>query len=101
MNSKKLKYLREELRNTLADTRFECEDNYELTPDKLALGYLRYEAVRKLNPADFFKLFALHLSVEDFSLDYLVDLLVCGKTVDELFKLAQDNSEESESDDEN
>ena len=41
------------------------------TPEELALGYLRYEAVRRMNPNTFGKLYKLNLSGRFF--DDLVD----------------------------
>jgi hypothetical protein len=42
----------------------DCLDRY--TPKELALGFLRYEALRKLNPIGFAKLHKRNISGENF-----------------------------------
>lgn len=46
-------------------------------PEELALGYLRYEALRRLTPREFTKLYKRNLASNPF--DDLVDALVLGK----------------------
>lgn len=48
--------------------------NLSVDIDTMALGYLRYEALRKLNPRDFVDLRARNLHGENF--DEMVDELV-------------------------
>ena len=46
----------------------------ERTPDELALGWLRYEALRKLNPRQYGELHARNLAGENF--DAMVTAIV-------------------------
>ncbi|MDO8611114.1 MAG: hypothetical protein Q7R95_11365 [bacterium] len=44
------------------------------SPTELALGYLRYEVLRKLSPMDFYKLYKRNLVGENF--DEMVDEMI-------------------------